>query len=320
MRTARISLVGRSQLLVVGTSLTRFTGKWFKQNPDKREHIFLATKFALKYDAATSGMTTDSTPEYCRQACEMSLSRLGVDSVDIYYCHRVDQKTPIEKTVGEMKKLKQEGKIKYLGLSEVSSETLRRACKIEHISAVQIEYVPCLNLHDAQQYSQLTKPPRYSPFSLDIESEQIGLLKTARELGVAIVAYSPIGRGMLGGQIRSPNDFEETDYRRFAPRFTTENFPKNLKLVDRITEIAKKRSCTPSQLTLAWILAQGHDFFPIPGTTSVERVAENGGALNIVLSIEDEAEIRKACQEAEVAGGRYPESFSSSLYADTPSL
>lgn len=125
---------------------------------------------------------------------------------------------------------------------------------------------------------------------------------------------------MLGGQIRSPDDFEESDYRRYAPRFSAENFPKNLKLVDRITEIAKKRNCTPSQLTLAWILAQGSDFFPIPGTTSVDRVAENGGSLDIVLSKEDEEEIRKACQEAESAGGRYPESFSSSLYADTPSL
>ena len=167
---------------------------------------------------------------------------------------------------------------------------------------------------------QLTGTPRYSPFSLDIQSEQIGLLKTARELGVAIVAYSPIGRGMLGGQIRSPDDFDETDMRRWAPRFSAENFPKNLKLVDRITEIASKRGYTPSQLTLAWILAQGNDFFPIPGTTLVDRVAENGASLEIVLSKEEEAEIRKACEEAEPAGGRYPESFSSGLYADTPSL
>jgi aryl-alcohol dehydrogenase-like predicted oxidoreductase len=161
---------------------------------------------------------------------------------------------------------------------------------------------------------------RYSPFSLDIESDQIGLLKTARELGVAIVAYSPIGRGMLGGQIRSPDDFEEGDFRRFAPRFSAENFPKNLKLVDRITKIAKAKNCTASQLTLAWILAQGDDFFPIPGTTSLARIEENVGALKIKLSKEDEAEIRKACEEAESAGGRYPEAFATSLFADTPPL
>jgi len=273
-------------------------GQWFKQNPGKRENIFLATKFAnaMKEDGTRY---VDSSPEYCRSACERSLKRLGVKNIDLYYCHRVDKETPIEKTVGEMKKLQDEGKIKYLGLSEISSETLKRACKVVHIDAIQIEY---------------------SPFSLDIESDQIGLLKTARELGVAIVAYSPIGRGMLGGQIRSPDDFEEGDFRTFAPRFSAENFPKNLKLVDRLTEIAKKKNCTASQLTLAWILAQGDDFFPIPGTTSIARVEENVASLKIKLSKEEEAEIRKACQEAEPAGHRYPEAFASSLYADTPPL
>ena len=157
------------------------------------------------------------------------------------YAHRLDGVTPIEKTVEELKKLQDEGLIKYIGLSECSSASLRRASKIAHIDAVQIEY---------------------SPFSLDIESEQIGLLKTARELGTAIVAYSPIGRGMLGGKIRSRKDFEEGDFRLYSPRFSDENFPKNLELVDRITEIAAKKGVTPSQLTLAWILAQGDDFFP----------------------------------------------------------
>jgi len=161
---------------------------------------------------------------------------------------------------------------------------------------------------------------RYSPFSLDIETEQIGLLKTARELGVAIVAYSPIGRGMLGGQIRSPADFGEGDFRKFAPRFSEENFPKNLKLVDQITEIAKNKGVTPSQLTLAWILAQGDDFFPIPGTTSLARIDENLGSLKIKLSKEEEHEIRKACEEAEEAGGRYPPAFAASCFADTPAL
>lgn len=155
---------------------------------------------------------------------------------------------------------------------------------------------------------------------MDIESEQIGLLKTARELGVAVVAYSPIGRGMLGGQIRSPDDFEENDFRRHAPRFSKENFPKNLELVDQITALAKRKNCTPSQLTLAWILHQGDDFFPIPGTTNLYRIDENIGSLHIKLSKEEEHEIRKACEAAEVSGGRYDESSAPTLFADTPSL
>jgi aryl-alcohol dehydrogenase-like predicted oxidoreductase len=175
-------------------------GNWFKQNPGKREKIFLATKFANCVDDE-GNRWVDSSPEYARKACEKSLKRLGVDHIDLFYAHRLDGKTPVEKTVQEMKKLKQEGKIKYLGLSECDSDSLRRACSVEHIDALQIEY---------------------SPFSLDIENPQIGLLKTARELGVAIVAYSPIGRGMLGGQIRSPKDFEEGDFRTFAPRFSEE--------------------------------------------------------------------------------------------------
>lgn len=215
------------------------------------------------------------------------------------YAHRLDGVTPVEKTMEALKKLKQEGKIKYIGLSECSSESLRRACKVEHVDAVQIEY---------------------SPFSLDIESPQIGLLKTARELGVAIVAYSPIGRGMLGGQIRSPKDFEEGDFRTFAPRFSEENFPKNLELVDRITEIAKKKNVTPSQLTLAWLLAQGDDIFPIPGTTNLDRLEENLGALKIKLTPEEEKEIRQACENAQVSGSRYPEAFAKALFADTPPL
>ena len=171
------------------------TGNWFKANPGKREPIFLATKFANK--VVDGQRSVDSSPEYCRQACERSLKRLGLPHIDLYYAHRLDGKTPVEKTVGEMKKLKEEGKIKYIGLSECSSESLRRACKVVHVDAVQIEY---------------------SPFSLDIESEQIGLMKTCRELGCAIVAYSPIGRGMLAGQIRSPKDFEDGDFRKYAKR------------------------------------------------------------------------------------------------------
>ncbi|EMF08341.1 aldo-keto reductase, putative [Sphaerulina musiva SO2202] len=274
-------------------------GKWFKANPEKRDHIFLATKFANCVNPEDGSRYVDSSPEYARRACEKSLKRLGVERIDLYYAHRLDGKTPVEKTVAELKKLQEEGKIKYIGLSECSSESLRRASKIVHIDAIQIEY---------------------SPFSLDIESPQIGLLKTARELGTAIVCYSPIGRGMLGGTIRSPKDFEKGDFRTFAPRFSEENFPKNLELVDRITELAKKKGATPSQLTLAWILAQGDDFFPIPGTTNLQRLEENLGALKITLSKEEEAEIRKAVEKAEPSGSRYPPAFASALFADTPPL
>lgn len=170
------------------------------------------------------------------------MRRLGVEYIDLYYAHRLDGKTPVEKTMEELKKLKEEGKIKYIGLSECSADSLRRACTVAHVDAVQIEY---------------------SPFSLDIEKEEIGLLKAARENGVAIVAYSPIGRGMLGGTIRSVDDFDESDFRRYAPRFAGDNFAKNLELVDKITAIAQKKGVTPSQLTLAWIMAQGDDFFPV---------------------------------------------------------
>ena len=242
-------------------------------------------------------MDIDSTPEYCRQACEKSLSRLGLPSVDLYYVHRLDGKTPVEKTMREMKKLQEEGKFKYIGMSECSAESLRRASKIVHIDAVQVEY---------------------SPFSLDIESTEIPVLKTARELGTAIVAYSPIGRGMLSGKYRSPEDFPEGDFRKMAPRFSKENFPKNLKLVDEISELAKKKGCTPTQLTLAWLMAQGDDILPIPGTTNIDRLTENLDALYIKLTKEENEAIRKAAENAEVVGGRYPEAFSAVLYNDTP--
>ncbi|KAH7389603.1 NADP-dependent oxidoreductase domain-containing protein [Phaeosphaeria sp. MPI-PUGE-AT-0046c] len=269
-------------------------GKWFAKNPDKRKDIFLATKFAMKSDG-----TIDTTLDYAKQACDQSLKRLGIDQVDLYYMHRTDGKTPIEKTVEGMKQLKEEGKIKYLGLSEVSSETLRRAHKVHPITAVQVEY---------------------SPFALEIESKQIDLLKTCRELGVAIVAYSPLSRGMLTGAIKSPDDFEEGDFRKNAPRFNKENFPKNLKLVDQLTAIAKKKNATPGQLTLAWLLAQGQDIFPIPGTTKVERLRENLGAFDVKLNEQDEKEIRKDVEAAEIEGTRYPEKFMATCYADTPPL
>jgi aryl-alcohol dehydrogenase-like predicted oxidoreductase len=241
----------------------------------------------------------DSSPEYCKEACATSLKRLGLDQVDLYYCHRVDDKTPIEETVKAMAALKDEGKIKYLGLSEISSDTLRRAQKVHKITAVQVEY---------------------SPFALDIESKQIDLLNTCRELGVAVVAYSPLSRGMLTGTLKSPDDFEEGDFRTFAPRFNKENFPKNLKLVDQLTSIAKKKNATPGQLTLAWLMAQGQDIFPIPGTTKLERLKENLGAFDVKLSGDEEKEIRKDVEAADVGGARYPEAMMHACYRDTPPL
>ncbi|KAF4551767.1 Aldo-keto reductase-like protein 7 [Elsinoe fawcettii] len=273
-------------------------GKWFAANPGKRKDIFLATKFANK-TLPDGSRTVDSSPEYCREACERSLKRLGLDTIDLYYAHRLDGKTPVEKTVEEMVRLKKEGKIKYLGLSECSAESLRRASRVHHIDAVQIEY---------------------SPWALDIERPEIELLKACRELGTAVVAYSPIGRGFMSGKYRSVDDFEEGDFRRFAPRFQGDNFAKNLKLVDSITEIAKKKGVTASQLTLAWLMAQGDDIIPIPGTTNIERLKENLGSLKIKLTEEEKTEIRKISESAEIAGGRYPEAFAKSLFADTPPL
>lgn len=192
-----------------------------------------------------------------------------------------------------------EGKIKYLGLSECSAESLRRAYKVHPISAVQIEY---------------------SPFSMDIEDPHINLLNVCRELGVAVVAYSPLGRGFVTGQYKSPDDFEEGDFRRMAPRFSPENFPKNLKLVDHISGLAKKKGCTPGQLTLAWLMAQGEDIIPIPGTKKIKYLEENLRAVDVKLTEEENREIRKAVESAEVHGGRYPEAMSAMLFADTPEL
>ncbi|TKX22179.1 aldo/keto reductase-like protein 6 [Elsinoe australis] len=273
-------------------------GKWFAANKSKRDDIFLATKFANR-TLPDGSRTVDSSPEYCIEACNRSLSRLGISTIDLYYAHRLDGVTPVEKTVEAMAQLKKDGKIKYLGLSECSSESLRRAHKVHPITAVQIEY---------------------SPWALDIERPEIDLMKTCRELGVAIVAYSPIGRGFMSGKYRSPSDFEEGDFRRFAPRFSEDNFAKNLKLVDQIAEIAKKKGATGSQLTLAWLMAQGDDVIPIPGTTNVDRLKENLGALKIKLTEEEKKQIREISESAEVAGGRYPEAFAKSLFADTPTL
>ncbi|CZT44912.1 probable IN2-2 protein [Rhynchosporium secalis] len=272
-------------------------GKWFAANPEKRKDIFLATKFAFSFE--DGNMVVSSKPEYVKKALEKSLKRLGVESVDLYYCHRVDKETPVEKTIEAMAELQKEGKIKYIGLSEVSSETLRRACKVAHVDALQIEY---------------------SPFCTEIEDPKTNVLKTCRELGIATVAYSPLGRGMLTGAYKSPSDFEEGDFRLNSPRFSPENFKQNLKLVDGIGAVAKKKNCTPGQLTLAWLLAQGDDIIPIPGTKKIKYLEENVKALDVKLSKEDVEEVRKLVEGAEVHGDRYPEAMAGHLFADTPAL
>ncbi|KAF3402763.1 Aldo-keto reductase yakc [NADP] [Talaromyces pinophilus] len=273
--------------------------KWFTANPDKRKDIFLATKFGnVMRPDGTAYVRGD--PAYVKEACDRSLQRLGVDQIDLYYCHRLDTNVPIEQTVRAMVDLKQEGKIKYLGLSECSADSLRRAYKVHPITAVQVEY---------------------SPFFLDIEDSEINLLSTCRELGVGVVAYSPLGRGMLTGRYRSIDDFGPTDFRRFIPRFSSENLPKVLDLAERIAKIgSNKGNYSAAQLTLAWLLAQGDDIFPIPGTTSVARLQENLQSLDIVVDNASNAAIRQAAEEAELPGERYPAFMLATLFADTPAL
>jgi aryl-alcohol dehydrogenase-like predicted oxidoreductase len=270
-------------------------GKWFADNPAKRKDIFLASKFGRQNTPA--GRRINSTPDYCKEACEKSLKRLGVDCIDLYYVHRLDQKTPIEKTVRAMAELKAEGKIKHLGLSECSAESLRRACKVHHIAAVQLEY---------------------SPWVLDIESPQTDLLRTASELGVAVVAYSPIGKGMLSGAIRTAKDLPSGRAPRLASRFSEEQFEKSLALVDEWTDLAKQQHCTPAQLCMAWLMAQGDNIIPIPGTTKVERLKENLGALQVKLTKEDDIKIRKFCEDAKLQAEGDAESASNDTYGDTP--
>jgi aryl-alcohol dehydrogenase-like predicted oxidoreductase len=222
-------------------------------------------------------------PEYVRQACDASLKRLGTDHIDLYYQHRVDPNTPIEDTVGAMAELVKQGKILHIGLSEASAQTLRRAVKVHPITALQTEY------------SLWTRDP------------EDGILATCRELGIGFVAYSPLGRGFLTGQFRSPQDFPEDDYRRNSPRFQGENFQKNLNLVKKVEEIAREKGCQPAQLALAWVLAQGKDIVPIPGTKRRRYLEENAGALDVHLSKEDLRRMDEVFPRDAASGQRYPE-------------
>jgi aryl-alcohol dehydrogenase-like predicted oxidoreductase len=250
----------------------------------KRDSVIVATKFGNvrdPHDPTKRGI--NGRPEYVRQACEGSLKRLDVETIDLYYQHRVDPNTPIEETVGAMADLVREGKVRYLGLSEAAITTIRRAHKVHPISAVQTEY------------SLWTRDP------------EEGLLDALRLLDIGFVAYSPLGRGFLTGQIRNVGDLAADDFRRQNPRFQGENFQKNLELVARVEEIATEHKCTPAQLALAWVLAQGDDIVPIPGTRHPERVEENVAALDVVLSESDLRRIDAAAPKGIAAGERYAE-------------
>lgn len=257
---------------------------------DFRKDITLATKFGIVRDPDDpSKRGFNGKPDYVRSSCEGSLKRLGVDTIDLYYLHRKDPDTPIEETVGAMADLVKEGKIKAIGLSEVNEETLRKAHAVHPISALQSEY------------SLWTRDP------------EDGVLQACRELGISFVAYSPLGRGFLTGQIKSFDDFEPDDYRRQSPRFQGENFQKNLELVKKIESMAAQKACTTAQLALAWVLAQGEDIFPIPGTKHIRYLEENIAALDVQLTRHDLAEIEAIAPKGAAAGPRYPEVMMQSL-------
>ncbi len=248
---------------------------------DRRPEVTLATKFGVRRGPGGSFDGIDGRPEYVKAACNASLTRLGVDQIDLYYQHRVDPNVPIEETVGAMAELVEAGKVRFLGLSEASAKTLRRACAVHPIAALQTEY---------------------SLWTRDLEGE---ILPACRELGVALVAYSPLGRGFLAGNFRTPDDLSDGDWRRNGPRFQGENLRANLKLADRIREVAAKKGCTPAQLALAWLLAQGADVLPIPGTRKRSRLEENVGALNVRLQSDELVALTETLPAA--AGARYPE-------------
>ncbi len=258
----------------------------------RRREVFLATKFGIQRDPADPARRGfNGRPEYVRSACDASLKRLGVDHIDLYYQHRVDPATPIEDTVGAMGELVRAGKVRYLGLSEAGPATLRRACAVHPITALQTEY---------------------SLWTRDPENE---ILATCDALGIGFVAYSPLGRGFLTGAIRSPDDFEPDDYRRHSPRFQGENFSNNLRLVEQIRTLATGKGCTPAQLALAWILARNPHIVPIPGTRKLARLEENLGALDVRLDAAELARIDALFPPDAASGLRYPEAMMKSVRA-----
>ena len=251
-----------------------------------REQVIIATKFGILRDPAKPEFRGISgKPDYVRQACEGSLRRLGVDVIDLYYQHRVDPDTPIEETVGAMAELVREGKVRFLGLSEAGAETIHRANAVHPITALQSEY---------------------SLWTRDPEKEVMGV---CRELGIGFVPYSPLGRGFLTGKIKKPEDLPQDDFRLTTPRFQGGNFQRNLDLVERVGEIAREKKCTPAQLALAWVLAQGENIVPIPGTKRRKFLQENVGALDVDLSSDDLARIEKVAPKDAFAGSRYPKAM-----------
>ena len=261
-------------------------GRFFKEDKTRRDRVVLATKFGIvrdPNDPTKRGIS--GRPAYVRQACEASLKRLGTSHIDLYYQHRVDPTVPIEETVGEMSRLVEEGKVRYLGLSEAGVETIRRAQATHPIAAVQTEY---------------------SLWSREVEVEVLPVL---RELGIGLVPYSPLGRGFLTGEIQKFDDFAPDDYRRFSPRFQGDNFDKNLKLVNHLRDLARLKGCTASQLALAWVLAQGDDLVPIPGTKRVKYLDENVEAITIQLTPDELRHLDELLPLGAAAGTRYPEAM-----------
>jgi aryl-alcohol dehydrogenase-like predicted oxidoreductase len=248
---------------------------------DRRDEVTLATKFGNERNTDGSWIGINGSPDYVRRACDASLERLGVDHIDLYYQHRVDLETPIEETVGAMKELVEAGKVKHLGLSEAAPATIRRAAAVHPITALQTEY---------------------SLWSRDPEDE---ILPTVRELGIGFVAYSPLGRGFLSGQIKSVDDLHEDDFRRRAPRFQGESFHRNIQLLSVVEDIAREKEATPSQIALAWVLARGDDIVPIPGTKRVRYLEENAAATDVRLTDDELRRLEEAFPKGAVAGDRY---------------
>jgi aryl-alcohol dehydrogenase-like predicted oxidoreductase len=248
----------------------------------RRDEVVVATKFGNERREDGSWVGINGHPDYVRRACDASLARLGVDHIDLYYQHRVDKNVPIEDTVGAMAELVQAGKVRHLGLSEASAGTIRRAHAVHPITALQTEY------------------------SLWEREPETKVFPVLEELGIGFVPYSPLGRGFLTGQIRSEDDFADDDFRRHSPRFQGDNFARNLELVDRVRELASARQCTPGQLALAWLLAQGDHIVPIPGTKKRERLRENLGAVDVELSPEDLELLDRLAPAGSTAGARYP--------------
>jgi len=255
----------------------------------KRDQVVLATKFGIVRTKDPLARSINGKPEYVKSACDASLKRLGVDHIDLYYQHRVDTETPIEDTIGAMADLVRAGKIRHIGMSEAGPETLRRAAKVHTITALQTEY------------SLWTRDP------------EDGVLATCRELGIGFVAYSPLGRGFLTGQIKKFDDLAADDFRRYSPRFQGDNFAKNLELVDKVTSIARDKRCTPGQLALAWVLSRGNDIVPIPGTKRRTYLEENLAAADLTLSAQELAAIDAIAPKGAAAGLRYPATVMTSI-------